>query len=360
MKHLISKPVLILIILISTLQINAQISISSNDMASPGDIIHTSTGLNLDFINYQETGENFTWDFSQLTVISQTSDTFIGFFDVSPIYQFFFLGASNLVKKDNNTMPIPNFPITKQYSFLQKSNNSYNNIGVGYTISGIPIPLRYSTPDVLYTFPMEYGDTGSSYAEYSIGMPNIGYIGKEISRSNAVDGWGTLTTPYGTFDVLRLKSEIVQFDTLYIDSLGFGIPLHREYTDYSWIGIGQKIPLLHISSSLGGAFVTYIDSLRSPSAINSPIDFIGKNISVFPNPTTDVINISFDLPSASDIIIEMYTYGGVKLADKKLVKLSNGVWDSKISLREFGLKNGIYLLKITSDKQMVARRIILY
>lgn len=100
MKHLISKPILILTMLISTLQINAQISISSNDMASPSDIIHTSTGLNLDFINYHETGENFTCDFLQLTAISSTSDTFISFSDVSPIYQFFFY-VSNLVKTDD-------------------------------------------------------------------------------------------------------------------------------------------------------------------------------------------------------------------------------------------------------------------
>jgi len=351
---------LILFLFTSLLQITAQITINSNDMPSSGDIINTSTGLNLDFINYQETGEDYFWDFSQLTAISQNADTFIGIFDIPLIYTLYFGSTSNLVKKDNNTIPIPGFPITKQYSFLKNSSSSYNNAGELYTISGIPVPLKFNSPDIVYHFPMQYENTGSSYAEYGIGMPNIGYIKKEISRLNTIDGWGTITTPYGTFEVLRLKSEITEYDSIYIDSLGIGLPLYREYTEYSWLGKNQKLPLLQITSNLGGAIVTYIDSLRFPSAINNQIDGSINDVDVFPNPTNQLINITFNLVTYSNTTIEIYNSNGIKVANKKMEIHKPGSVKLKLNLKKLGLSNGIYLLKIATDNQQIVKKIILY
>lgn len=342
------------------LQITAQITIDSTDMPSSADIIHTSTGLNLDFINYQETGEDYFWDFSKLTAITQNANTFIGITDISPIYTLYFGNTSNLVKKDNNTIPIPGYPLTKQYTFLKNSNTSYNNAGVLYTISGIPIPLKYTSPDIVYHFPMEYENTGSSYAEYSIGLTNIGYIGKEISRLNTIDGWGTLTTPYGTFEVLRLKSEITEFDSIYLDSLGFGLPLYREYTEYSWLGKDQKLPLLQVTSSLGGTVVTYVDSLRFPSAINNIPTFNKGDVVIYPNPTNDLINIDLKLQTQSDIIIEIYNNIGVRISTQSITNHTYGLVNKKVHLRNLGLKNGIYLFKFITQNQQVTKQVVLY
>jgi len=352
------KIVLVLLLLIPLIQIKAQITINSSDMPSSGDIVVTSTGLNLDFINYQETGEDFNWDFSQLTPISQNADTFISITDVPLIYVLYFGSTSNLVKKDNNTIPIPGFPITKQYSFLKNSSSSYNNAGVLYTISGIPVPLKFSSPDIIYHLPMEYENTGSSYAEYSIGMTDIGYIRKEISRSNTVDGWGTLTTPYGTFEVLRLKSEITEFDSIYMDSLGIGLPLYREYTEYSWLGKNHKLPLLQITSSFVGTVATYVDSLRFPSAIHDNINTHSNNITIFPNPTSDIISISFKSQTQSGIEIEIYDVNGKNVASKNMQSAIDGV--IKISLKKLNLNKGLYFVKIITNNQKIVSRVVLY
>ncbi len=350
---------LLILMLLLGFNVTAQIIVSDSDMTLPGDIIITSTGLNIDFVNYEETGENYFWDFSQLIPVSQAVDTFIGITDVPFLVALYFGDKSNLVKKDNNTIPIPDFPITKQYSFLKNTSSSYNNAGVMYTISGIPIPLKYNSPDILYRFPIEYGNTGSSFAEYAFGADNFGFISKEISRTNTVDGWGTITTPYGTFEVLRLKSDVVELDSIYIDSLGMGAPLYREYTEYSWLGKNHKIPLLKITSSFGGAIVTYLDSLRFPSAINDKLISFNNEIIVFPNPTTDFVNISLELFSLSDIIVDIFDVNGNLVANKIMHSQMPGKVDVKMNMQQIGLKSGVYFLKITIDNKQIVKRIVL-
>ncbi len=342
-------------------QLTAQISINKTDMPSVNDIVCTSTGLNLGFINYQETGENYYWDFSQLTPISQSVDTFVSLFDVSPVYGFIFFGASNLVNAMSNRIPIPDFPISDSYTFFNNKDNYFGIAGEGTILYGIPIPLKYDSHDVLYRFPMLFGNTGNSYAQYALGLDNYGYIRKEVSRSNTVDGWGTITTPYGTFDVLRLKSEVIEFDSIYIDSLGIGLPLYREFTEYSWLGKGQKVPLLKITSSLGGAVVTYVDSIRfNPSAINDARYIDGDKMRVFPIPSKDLINISFELLAKCDIEIEVFNTNGIKVAERNVLNQIPGAGNIKMNLRQYGLKNGLYLLKINMGNQQVSKKVVLY
>ncbi len=354
-------PLLFAMLTIVGSQIIAQISINKTDMPSVNDIVRTSTGLNLDFISYQETGENYYWDFSQLTLISQSVDTFVSLTDVSPVYGFFFFGASNLVNAKSNRIPIPDFPIGDSYTFYNNKDNYFGIAGEGTILYGIPIPLKFDSHDVLYRFPMDYGNTGNSYAEYALGLDNYGYIRKEVTRSNTVDGWGTITTPYGTFDVLRLKSEVIAFDSIYIDSLGIGLPLYREYTEYSWLGKGHKIPLLKITSSLGGAVVTYVDSVRfNPSAIHNHTDFISYDVEVFPNPSHDLINISFEFLTKCDIEIAIFNTNGIKVAERNMLNQIPGGVNIKMHLRQYGLNNGLYLLKINLGNQQISKKVVLY
>ncbi len=339
-------------------QISAQISINSSDMPSPGNIIHISTGLNVDFINYQETGEDYIWNFSQLEPISQITDTFVSQLNVPIAYIPVFMFSANLAKKEDINIPIPNSPLTNQYTFFNNTNNSFDVVGNAVTLYGIPLPLEFNSPDVLYQFPMEYENTGSSFAEYSFGIPNYGYLHREISRSNTVDGWGTLITPYGNFDVLRLKSEVAEFDSIYIDSLGMGLPLYREYTEYSWLGSGHKVPLLKITSEFSSTIVTYVDSLWIPTSVNNELVITDNHVRIFPNPTTDLVTISVEIPLVSDINIEIYNSTGIKVTEKKIIPYTEK--NISLSLRQLGLNNGIYLLKVSVGDKYSIKKLILH
>jgi hypothetical protein len=90
---------------------------------------------------------------------------------------------------------------------------------------------------------------------------------KYQKRVNMVDGWGQLTTPFGTFpNVLRLKTLIYHQDT----TISFGVTLPVNTTIdiiYSWFDLNYGIPVLQVN----GKFINndeiytsaeYIDSLR--------------------------------------------------------------------------------------------------
>ena len=59
---------------------------------------------------------------------------------------------------------------------------------------------------VIYQLPLAYGATSASHSAYHVEIPNVGYYGFEQDRTNTVDGWGVITTPGGSFDVLRVKT----------------------------------------------------------------------------------------------------------------------------------------------------------
>jgi len=83
--------------------------------------------------------------------------------------------------------------------------------------------LKFNNPDEWYQFPMNYGQTYADEAALEMALPDVGYVLIERSRQNTIDGWGSLTTPYGTFEVLRYKSEVSEYDSLEMNGIGQGI-----------------------------------------------------------------------------------------------------------------------------------------
>ncbi len=69
-----------------------QITIDNNDMPSPGDTVRRSTALNVEIYDFELTGEDYTWDFSELTSINQTVDAFVSVTQTPLFYWPFFPG----------------------------------------------------------------------------------------------------------------------------------------------------------------------------------------------------------------------------------------------------------------------------
>jgi hypothetical protein len=109
---------------------------------------------------------------------------------------------------------------------------------------------------------MTPGLTWSSDASFSITIPGIATYSTQRIRSNVADGWGTLTTPYGTFPTLRVKSNLAIHDSVYIDTLGIGFPLNRNITEYKWLANGKGIPVLQIDEEGPLVTATYRDIYR--------------------------------------------------------------------------------------------------
>lgn len=347
---------ILVVLLLNSLIGYSQITIDQSDMPSPGDTVRISTTINFDSYDFEETGEDFTWDYRDLVDISQRVDSFFAVTDTPLFYWPFFLFSANLAYPLLTASPIPELPLSDIYNFYNNNSDSYRDEGFAATLIGLPLPFKFDNPDIVYEFPMDYGNSDSSVSGLDFGLDNIGHILVKRHRKNTVDGWGTLITPYGIHEVLRLKSEVTEYDSIYIDSISIGIPITREFIEYKWLGKNQKVPLLTVSTSLLGLVVDYVDSLRSVATIIHPVAVNAQQVKIYPNPTSGLLNI--DLGNIKTGKLEMFIYDGhgrlifgKEFADISHPKIS-------MNLSRYLSQSGTYYVELKGENLAVRQRFI--
>ena len=350
--------------LINTLQ--AQITITGEDMPVPGDTVRRSNTFILEGIDYEQSGAGYTWDFSSLTLTAQQVDTFVSVSETPLIYQGFFNNQfifpdhrATVALKLAEFTSVPGFEVTDSYQFLKNSAESFREVGYGVNLSGLSLPIMYDLIDTIYRFPLSFGQIDSSRSYFELDVPNLGFVSISKHRKNHADGWGTLITPYGEFQTLRVKTEINEYDSVYIDSLGTGIPLNRNIVEYKWLASGFHLPVLQVT--VEGFIVTasYIDTLRT--SFSGLYDHPGRNVhfSVYPNPSVDFISVSYELVEDSEVGISLYSVYGNELRCFAMAKQSRGLYNRIFYLKEYGFRPGIYLLRLTVDDVPYIKRILL-
>ncbi|MBM3404137.1 MAG: T9SS type A sorting domain-containing protein [Bacteroidetes bacterium] len=243
---------------------SAQITITQADMPAAGDTIRISLTSNVPG-NYTLAGNSVTWDFSSLESQNQQVVEFVSATSTPTIYWLVF--TPNLVTNlasPGGDIPFPMMPVSNYYDYYNKTSGAFQHCGFAFQMSGIPFPVKYASPDEWYQFPLTMGNTYSSLTTSSVVVPGMGYYGTSKDRQNVVDAWGTVITPFGSFQSLRVKSELQQFDSLYIDSLNIGFPVNRVITEYKWLAAGMGIPVLTVVEEGPAVTARYIDHYIQP------------------------------------------------------------------------------------------------
>ena len=348
----------ILIVIFLTLGIKvtfSQITIESTDMPSASDTVRTSIAIQPFNFDFSATGENFTWDFSELLPASQRLDTFKTIQETPVFFWPSFFTVANIAISFNPGELLPGLAFDHAYQFIQKNVSGYRDYGYGLTIQGLPSPLRFTSPDVLYSFPMNYGNNFSSDASLSFALPDLGYLAIERNRNNTVDGWGELVTPYGIFDVLRLKSEVFEVDSVYVDSLGQGFSIERNYTEFKWLAKNEKIPVLTVVDDVFlGTSIIYKDSIRDLTvdleAVSQRLDW-----SIFPNPFKNELWLKWcgkSLPFS----LKLITVEGIIVFEDH-EPMTSFCEPEKIRIPT-NLNSGLYLLQIKTDQGIFVRKLL--
>jgi hypothetical protein len=274
------KPFIALCLLCTlfTCQTTAQITIGPEDMPSPGDTIRVSV-TSVVPEGFQRTAMDTSWNFQMLEALSQRVDTFVSATSTPAGYQLIFvlLGGANLASP-RNSIPIPMLPFTNGYSFYKNNETSFSDLGVAYTFQGFPISLRFDQPDKVYQFPLQPNHTWNSTSMLELPVPGMFFYRTEVNRANLADGYGQLTTPYGTFETIRIKSTVEMHDTIWVDSIQTGFSFDRVFTEYKWLGKDQGIPLLVVREEGPLVSATWRDIPRMP--VNTLAIGLGPDTSV--------------------------------------------------------------------------------
>jgi hypothetical protein len=364
------KKLLLPIFLISSAICHGQINIGQADMPNAGDTLRVSNSS--DTLNPLLTGVNYTWDYSYLTPASQ----WVQKFDAPANFTFPFNLMFNVLNttyglKQYTPDSIPGVGIKmgNAYGFYKKASANLKEVGYGLSINSLPIPFTYTPADVIYKFPLTYGSVDSCDSKFGPAViPGFTwpfYYGQNIHRVNVVDGWGALTTPYGTFQTIRIKTTLAIRDT-FADSTGMGFAFSRPLQyEYKWLKQSGKIPCLQVNSiSVAGVplvtGITYRDSIRD-STIQIGIKeqlYADFGLQLFPNPANDYMFIQYSLDNSQDVRIELLDISGKQINILRNSKQSSGAHLEIINLRNLNLPCGTYFVCMYVCNVKVLRRVV--
>ena len=337
----------------------SQITIGTGDFAAGGDTIRLSIANTAPSNTSLATnGANALWDYSGLVPNSQDVDSLLSVSSTGITYAIFFANLpfnsnrANIAAKGANLAGGGGaVPITDVFNYFYNSSSNYKQVGFGANISGITTPIPYGSKDIVYSFPCNFGNIDSSDSDYSISIPSQGSAVGQQRRVNNVDGWGTLITPLGTFNTLRVVSELTGKDSVFISSIGFGLSFPRTKTrEYKWLTTNGKVPVLQINVNVNGqnetvTSIRYKDIYRELS-VGLAYNTQELTAKIFPNPSTgEQVFMELGNLNNGECEIAVYSINGTLITT--FSKIAN---QGKIELDELqNLAPGYYTLNVRGE-----------
>ncbi|MDC3337650.1 T9SS type A sorting domain-containing protein [Flavobacteriales bacterium] len=338
-----------LFLILITTTLDSQVIITSTDMPQTSHSYFSQNVLDFITIDLSLTGPNSTWDYSSLVGVDLDTLYAAPVSSTPLAYQFYFNNvflypdyvANYAVPTDD--IGATGVSLSDRFEYFKSDANGHKIVGFGANVQGIPTSVRYAVIDKIYHFPMAYGDTGTSYGEYLLSIPTFGAYGQWITRTQNVDGWGTLLTPGGSYDCLRVKTVLELTDTVYADFAGFGSSFNRPTdTIFDWITNGEGIPVLTATS--GDLGIT--SAKFKVGEINVINEQSHQPVKLFPNPANQILYIETD----RDGFLTVYDLSGNIILEKRYTAFE------KIDVSQ--LACGVYQLSLTDlSGEKVSRKI---
>lgn len=354
-------------------------SITAADMPVVGDSLRLSRAspvLPANAPPLSRNGANQTWNYASLAA---TAQRVVRYDNVSSAagallqltFNNAFFGAdtrATLVSPQGLPAAAGTLPITDPLEFSAVSTADYRLVGYGGTVSGTAVPVTYASraqQDVIYRFPISYGNAAAvsnSLLTTPAALASSGYFSQKRQRTNQPDAWGTLTTPFGTFQALRVVTTLADHDSLAVGGApgqGLTLPVVREY---KWLAKGVHVPVLTITTTaVGGpeviASVEYRDTFRrfvGLAARGAATEAVG---SAYPNPSAVGTGLRLAVPASSGPL----TVSGADLLGRRLFTKSYPSGTGGILVLDaaaLGAFRGVLLLTVTSAQGTATRRLV--
>ncbi|NMH27804.1 T9SS type A sorting domain-containing protein [Flavobacterium silvaticum] len=337
---------------------SAQTTYNSTNFATAGESFTVNVAGDFLTADFTQTGANQTWDYSALTAASTDTQTWLdpentGYKTTWCFLHFYifncnsqFSNAFNLANDategfDLSAAGVNN--ITNHYNLTDSVLQS-KMLGLSADLNGTPVSFTvdYTDPDDVWHFPMNFGDDYSDDSTLNVDLSALGFpisVNGSNNRHNEVNGWGSLTTPAGTFaSVLKVKTTLITDQTITYD--GTEIPINTTTVMYSWFDPASGIPVLQATGTeVADVFVptrvTFTGDVLSAPHFDS---FAG--ISVYPNPTDGKLQLNTEI-----------NVKGVEVFDTLGQKVGQ-------SLDVTALRSGVYFVKVYTDNGDFTRKVI--
>lgn len=347
----------------------AQITVNSDNIIGAGKVVVLGIDTTSNF-TAGNGGEDQTWDYT--SVLTQAHDT------------MWFIPPDQT--------PFPNaFPdanlalrifIEDAYMYLSHTAQELSVLGGMISFPELPgMDLRAPiTPkQVIAAFPMNYLDNYTQSFVQEIKVVNTIpalkvdsiWIKMYTTQTTIVDAWGELTSPLGTFAVLRVKETATMVDSIFGYMLGSWMLIDNDgYMDemYSWwtddSNIGYPIVELNIDTETGFMDDIFFLAQEPYQSINEPIA-VNPGLTLFPNPTSDKVTVRFRIQDSGSFgsaqdrsrIIGFYSIDGQKVFEIKVEQNAPGLYETDIDISV--LPSGMYFVRVQGGSQVETQKLII-
>ncbi len=321
----------------------SQITINSNNVATIGTEVTQATDTMVAGSTQPGGTGNQTWNFTGLNAHVLSNLSFVAASE-APYYADF-PNADIGVVQDSNFI-----------SFITKDNNSMELVGAVTVVTdgtdSLVLKLKYTNPQTLIEFPAAYGGSFDDESAQSLTIAGalLGLqfdsveLANRTERSTIIDAFGSLSTPLGTFSVLRMNTTSISYDTSSVlflgiwQQIGASIDTSTSYTWWTNAG-GLGYPLVTMSIDNETSTVTSVTWLQATSVSNEEVQ-ANNTMNIYPNPAADFLVV--EAPGFVGGTIELYDFNGRK------VSVENAAEKTTLSLR--GLARGAYVAVLKNAK----------
>jgi hypothetical protein len=338
--------------LMASFATQAQITIDISDMPVIGDVINRKADTMTVLSGPGNAGANQTWNFTQLsTFVNDETSTAVEPSTTPYASQY---ANSNLALTDGNG----------GYVYFNQSANAILVKGIAGQFPGttttIVAPLN---PDqTLHNLPRTYGShfTDGYVSDITFSGASISPLVNQVrvKRTGTIhdttDAWGSLTTPVGTYDVIRVKKVDFTTDSVWIQAVFpptwqlFQTSMDTV-TTYQWLAKGGKLPIAEMTFDTLGAPKIYRWTLQAPLSVQSLLD--NETGILYPNPVSETLNIQLHQALNTQALVKVIDAQGKVLKNEWLF-----IHDSNLNFSVSDLPNGFYHCLIQDKNQVILRQ----
>lgn len=351
------------IILFSSITGKAQIELTVSDLPNI-DEVHVTTIVDSimgDTLQPGLSGENVTWDFSwlQFCCIDNAFQRWVN--SEYTANHSFFPGADVALK--TNCYLYHDWE-THVVTEICSNYNYYIKDTTGLLFYGSDYPIPYTGQMYRNVFPLlQYGETIVNKSRYVVQISQDSMTVTNITDTMIADGWGTIITPLGQYNAIRIHTLESVTDSLFVNGIIANVNSMPQNYYYKWYAKDLGFPVMQISK---GIFETNPDyqivrvakDKWTETGIDEHVN-TNKIILVYPNPANEETEILFTLTSKKDVTIELINTLGMEIGKKYFV-LPEG--EQRIKLNEIvkinNLKSGLYFIVISTNNETIIQKVV--
>lgn len=295
------------------------------------------------------TGSNVTWDYSNLTKITDSTEVFTILDSAEAAYpsmnMFANLGGFMIQKLERNSDSV--------VALMMNINDPENGNGLGI------VNAYFTTQPTLIKYPMVFGDQISTTINGTADALTFGQLGKPLTGNHTTifDGFGTLKLNQVTVDnVIRL----IQIDTLIVDTqdpnvgnanvIMTSIEYFNIYVSSAPIFVVRELKFTLSTNTSMGFSTLNIESKYDPAI---PLTVSAKSINssvqleTYPNPAQDNLTFSGNFDQAM-----------VQIVDESGKVIYQGIVVNGSTISTATFNKGVYIVKAYSNKGIITNKMV--